>query len=194
MTTTNIITTLEDIAKAGMVAPTTLNGLPGMSSLEIAEITGKKHHNILRDIRKMLTELDVVDSSNLISPQFVEAQYLNSQGKAQPLTILNKELTFTLLARYSFKLANLIVKRWQALEGSGFERVSVQATVVHLVELEKDTRRAALKAMKRGHRNSVKGLKAAVRSGNLTPEGAHVLARRDGLRVTLAAFEQEAIG
>ena len=60
------------------------------------------------------------------------------------------ELTFTLLSRYSFKLANLIVKRWLELEGSGFERVSVQASVVHLVEREKDARRIALRALNRG--------------------------------------------
>ncbi|SDS86650.1 hypothetical protein SAMN05216198_2996 [Halopseudomonas litoralis] len=39
------------------------------------------------------------------------------------------------------------------------------------------------------HRNTVKGLKAAIRKGYLTPEGAHGIARRDGLRVSLAALE-----
>lgn len=146
MTTINI-TTFENIAKTGMVAPTTLNGLPGMSSLEIAEITGKNHGHVLRDIRKMFAELEV--NPNLDSPQFVEAQYRDTQSKTRPLTILDKELTFTLLSRYSFKLANLIVKRWLELEGSGFERVTVQESVVHLVEREKDIRREAFRAIKR---------------------------------------------
>jgi phage regulator Rha-like protein len=145
-TTTNAI--FESIAKADMVAPTTLNGLPGMSSLEIAEITGKKHLHVLRDIRKMLEALEI--NPNLdTSARCVETEAPDSYGRLQPLTILDKELTFTLLSRYSFELSNLIVKRWIALEGSGFERISVQASVVHLVEREKDIRREALKKLKR---------------------------------------------
>lgn len=137
--TNTTVTTIEKITKAGAIAPTTLNGLPGMSSLEIAEITGKKHLHILRDIRKMFDALKI--NPNLdTSPKCVETQSLDSYGRLQPLTILGKELTFTLLSRYSFELSNLIVKRWLELEGSGFERVSVQAAVVHLIEREKDNR------------------------------------------------------
>lgn len=133
------MTTLESISKAGSVSPTTLNGLPGMSSLEIAEITGKNHKHVLRDIRKMLNEI----GPDLDQCQYVETKAPDGYGRFQPMTILDKELTFTLLSRYSFKLSNMIVKRWLELEGSGFERVSVQATVVHLVEREKDNQRAA---------------------------------------------------
>lgn len=142
----------EKIASAGSVAATILNGLPGMSSLEIAEITGKRHAHVLRDIRKMLDELghDEVNGSKFGSVDFVESTYKDSKGQTRPLIVLAKELTFTLLSRYTFKLANLIVKRWLELEGSGFERVSVQAAVIHLVEREKDNRQIALKKINRG--------------------------------------------
>ena len=151
--TTNTATIFENISKAGAVSPTTLNGLPAMTSLEIAEITGKQHGHVLRDISKMLKELDLVGPSKFgESSAFVETSYKNSQGKTQPLSILDKELTFTLLSRYSFKLSNLIVKRWLELEGSGFERVSVQATVVHLGERERDIRSVALKDINKGRR------------------------------------------
>jgi phage regulator Rha-like protein len=140
--------TFEKINKAGAMTPTTINGLPGMSSLEIAEITGKKHLHVLRDIRNMLDALKI--NPNLdTSPKCVETQSPDCYGRLQPLTILDKELTFTLLSRYSFELSNLIVKRWLELEGSGFERVSVQVAVVHLVEREKDNRRAALHDIKK---------------------------------------------
>lgn len=129
---------------------TTLNGLPGMSSLEIAEITGKRHDHILRDIRKMLGALGLNDAPKSGVVQFVEAQYRDAKGQSRPLTVLNKELTFTLLSRYSFELSHLIVKRWLELEGSGFVRVSVQESVVHLVEREKDSRAPALRLINRG--------------------------------------------
>lgn len=140
---------IDQIKAIGHV--TTLNGLPGMSSLEIAGITGKNHKHVLRDVRKMLDALQI--SPNLDqSTQCIETQVPDSYGRLQPLTILDKELTFTLLSRYSFELSNLIVKRWLELEGSGFNRVSVQAAVVHLVEREKDIRQAAFHVINKGAR------------------------------------------
>lgn len=65
------------------------------------------------------------------------------------MVILDKELTFTLIAGYSVKLRHLIVKRWLELEGAGFERASVQSAVVHLIEREKDNRRTAFDDLKK---------------------------------------------
>lgn len=144
---TNTPFTIEALSRYRLVSPTVLNGLPGMSSLEVTEITGKRHDHVLRDIRKMLTALGAKVSPDLGAPQFVETQYQDTQGRLQPLTVLNKELTFTLLSRYSFELSNLIVKRWLELEGSGFQRVSIHASTAHLVEREKDNFRAAHRAM-----------------------------------------------
>lgn len=139
----NTLTIFESISKDGAISPTTLNGLPGMSSLEIAEITGKRHDRVLKDARKMLEELGLTGVVKTDVSSFVETSYQNRQNKAQPMVILDKELTFTLITGYSVKLRHLIVKRWLELEGLGFERVSVRASVVHLIECEKDVRRDA---------------------------------------------------
>ena len=152
------LTTLESIAKAGMVAPTTLNGFPGMSSLEITEVTGKGHKNVLRDIAKMVSALESRGSD--LSRQIVRTQYRDSRGKLQPLAVIDKALTFTLLSRYSYELSNLIVKRWLELEGSGFARVSVQVSVVHLVEREKDVFRKAMKDLRQGPQSQTPAAKA----------------------------------
>ena len=149
---TTTATTFEKITKAGAITPTTLNGLPGMSSLEIAEITGKRHDRVLKDARKMLEELGLIGVVKTDASSFVETSYQNSQNKAQPMVILDKELTFTLITGYSVKLRHLIVKRWLELEGSDFERVSVQVTVVHLIEREKDNRSVVLKDINKGRR------------------------------------------
>lgn len=136
---------IEQIKATGYV--TTLNGLPGMSSQEIAELTGKRHKNVLRDIQKMVEEI----GSDLSQCQFVETQAPDSYGRLQPLTILDKELTFTLLSRYSFKLCRLIVKRWFELEGDGFERVSIRESVRTLAG-ENQARNAILRNLNRGRR------------------------------------------
>lgn len=73
--TTNTATIFENISKAGAVSSTTLNGLPGMSSLEIAEITGKRHDHVLRDIRKMLNELELINAPKSGEVKFVDARY-----------------------------------------------------------------------------------------------------------------------
>jgi phage regulator Rha-like protein len=152
---TNTATIFENISKAGAVSPTTLNGLPGMSSLEIAEITGKRHDHVLGDIRKMLNEMEGDPNLGHLNG---ETSYQSSQSKLLPLTILDKELTFTLLSRYSFKLSNMIVKRWLELEGSGFERVSVQAAVVHL-----STREGQLSNRNEGHQDRCKASQGPLR-------------------------------
>jgi len=145
---------IEQIKPASIV--TTLNGMPGMSSQEIAEITGKRHKNVLRDIQKMVEEI----GSDLSQCQIVETQAPDSYGRLQPLTILDKELTFTLLSRYSFKLSRLIVRRWFELEGSGFIRVSVQESMCQLVERERDVFRKAMKDLRRGPQSQTPTAKA----------------------------------
>jgi len=83
-----------------------------MTSLEIADYTGKDHDNILRDIRKMFEQL----GRGVLS---FEASYRNSQNKAQPMFILPKDLTLTLVSGYSVPMRHAIVTRLQELEGFG---------------------------------------------------------------------------
>ena len=47
---------------------TTISGLPAMSSQEIAQITGRQHKNVLRDIRKMLDQMGMMDIGSNLSP------------------------------------------------------------------------------------------------------------------------------
>lgn len=80
-----------------------------MSSLEIAELTGKAHKHVLTDIRSMLTELEI-DWAGL------SAQYKDSTGRSLPCFNLDREMTDTLLTGYSAKMRRAVVKRWHELE------------------------------------------------------------------------------
>ena len=77
-----------------------LDQLVSMTSVEIAELTGKEHRNVLRDIRNMAEELNALKTeqcSKLSSHIGVtEDVYLNAQGKQQPLYRL--DLSFWSLA------------------------------------------------------------------------------------------------
>ena len=82
-----------------------------MSSLEIAKLTGKEHHNVLADIRKMLEELELGDLK-------FQGSYLSAQKKQMPCFNLPKRECFILVSGYNLKLRAAIIDRWQELEGA----------------------------------------------------------------------------
>lgn len=87
-----------------------------MSSLEIADLTGKRHDHVLRDARAMLEEIQ--------SPQSW-GDYQDGRGRSQPCLMLNKEESLCLVTGYSAKLRMAVIKRWQELEEG--RQVAVQS-------------------------------------------------------------------
>lgn len=86
-----------------------MSGGASMNSREIAELTGKEHKNVMSDIRKMLDDISFASADFL-------ADLPDVYGRPQPVFILDKELTMTLVAGYSAALRYKIVKRWAELE------------------------------------------------------------------------------
>lgn len=82
-----------------------------MSSREIAELTGKRHADVMRDARNMFDQLGLVASS-------FAGYYVASNGKSNPLFNLPKDLTLTLVSGYSVPLRHRIVTRLQELESA----------------------------------------------------------------------------
>lgn len=80
-----------------------------MSSREIADLTGKRHADVMRDIRNMLDEIH--SAQNCV-------QYTDSTGRALPMLMLNKEETLCLVSGYNVKLRMSIIKRWSEIEQS----------------------------------------------------------------------------
>lgn len=80
-----------------------------MSSREIAELTGKRHDHVMRDIRNMLSDLGITD------PIF-GGSYLDSTGRSLPCFNLDREHTECLLTGYSAKMRMAVIKRWRELE------------------------------------------------------------------------------
>ncbi len=98
-----------------------------MTSREIAELTGKEHKNVKRDIRSMLGEL-VLDALNF------ERTYLDGSNREQKEFALDKELTETLLTGYSAPLRRAVIRRWQELE----QRFQVPETLGQALQLAAD--------------------------------------------------------
>jgi phage antirepressor YoqD-like protein len=80
-----------------------------MSSREIAELTGKRHDHVLRDIEKMLSDLGET------SPQ-IWGDLEDSYGRPQRVAFLPKRETLILVSGYSVTMRARIIDRWQELE------------------------------------------------------------------------------
>jgi len=71
-----------------------------MSSNEIAVVTGKRHDNVLRDIKKVLDEAGISESK-------FKRSYLSEQNKELPCYHVPIEVAFTLILSYKNKDCNL---------------------------------------------------------------------------------------
>lgn len=101
-----------------------------MSSLEIAELTGKRHADVMRDIRNMLEELHSAQKC---------AQYKDSTGRTLPMLLLNKEEAYCLVAGYNVKMRMAIIKRWQELESE--PQFKIPTTLSEALQLAADQAR-----------------------------------------------------
>jgi phage antirepressor YoqD-like protein len=81
-----------------------------MTSREIAELTGKEHKHVIRDVRVMIDELEKD------GPTLGHREELDSRGYTS-LFHLDRELTDVLLTGYSAKLRRAVIARWHELEG-----------------------------------------------------------------------------
>lgn len=104
------LSTVELRYKSGTTKETCMTNLINtpktMSSREIAELTGKRHDNVMRTINKC---------GDLLTPQFEDTP--NPQnGQIYKVAQLNKRDSLVLVARLSPEFTAAIVDRWQELE------------------------------------------------------------------------------
>lgn len=85
-----------------------------MSSREIAELAGKRHDHVMRDITVMLTELHGVGGL----PNFGDTYRNEQNGQLYPCFNLPKRETMVLVSGYSITLRARIIDRWMELEAA----------------------------------------------------------------------------
>lgn len=105
--------------------PATGNGPLTMSSRDIAELTEKRHDNVLRDIKAMLLGLygqdgdrfeDLLTDASELRDQVISITCEKDARGYVSAIHLDKEHTITLVAGYDVRLRKRIVDRWLELE------------------------------------------------------------------------------
>jgi len=81
-----------------------------MTTLEIAEITGKNHYHVLRDVR------DLIDQEAITESSFGASEYKDASGKTNVMYTLDFQATMTLITGYNAKLRARVIARWRKLE------------------------------------------------------------------------------
>ena len=87
----------------------TENAVVSMTSREIAELTGKRHDNVMRTIDTL------VENCTISHPQ-IEGGIKGANGVVERLYKLNKRDSIVVVARLSPEFTAAVVDRWQELE------------------------------------------------------------------------------
>ncbi len=94
-----------------------------MSSKEIAEITGKEHKSVMRDIRALSEKVTEKDGY-----KFVPISIKDSYGREQPAYELGKKECLLLASGYDSILRAKIINRWEQLEIEHRDRFPIPQT------------------------------------------------------------------
>ena len=94
-----------------------------MTSLEIAEVTGKQHCHVMEAIRKMEPAWQKVNQSN-----FRLIEYTDSRGRLMPCYQLTKTECLYIATKFNDEARARLVLRWEELE---LERLGTDYTDLH---------------------------------------------------------------
>ena len=83
-----------------------------MTSLDIAEVTGKKHQHVMRDIRLEIEELGEEVSQSI----FGQSTYINGRGREYPCYQFGKDGAMQLALKYDAKTRYNVIKYVDELE------------------------------------------------------------------------------
>lgn len=86
-----------------------------MTSLQIAEITGKPHNDVMKAIRKMEPAWQKVQEGNFSLMQ-EEIEISNGGHKMRPYFSLNKEECLYIATKFNDEARAKLIKRWKELE------------------------------------------------------------------------------
>ena len=117
-----------------------------MTSLQIAEITGKAHKDIMRAIRNMEPAWEKINGR-----KFALVEYKDKKGETRPCFSLNKEECLYIATKFNDEARAKLIKRWKELEEQ-HQKLSVPQNYLEalksLVKTEEEKQQLALENKK----------------------------------------------
>lgn len=113
-----------------------------MSSREIAELTGKRHDNVMADCRTLAAFYAQTYSPEKSGQWVKSSTYTDSTGRKLPCFDLSKQASLDLVTGYSLAHRHAVNVRWQELEaGRGQQLAAIKdpqlaAMVTMLTQLD----------------------------------------------------------
>ncbi|WP_052399125.1 Rha family transcriptional regulator [Candidatus Francisella endociliophora] len=103
-----------------------------MTSRDIAELTGKNHADIMRDIRKEIADLGIELGESI----FALTSYLDRSNRQSPQYIFSRKGIMQLALKYNPKTRFKVISKLEELEESNYRNFN--NTILHrTLELEK---------------------------------------------------------
>lgn len=132
-----------------------------MTSIEVAEITGKRHADVIRDIRD---EIEKLTSQGIFTERiFALGEYIDKNNQRRPMYVLTREGVLQLAARYDavvrFKLIEKVSQPAKVL--SPVQQLLAQAQI--LVEMD-----SRVGAVEQGVRRLEHNCRRTITSNQLT--------------------------
>ena len=93
------------------------SNFPKMSSREIAELVGKQHKNVIRDIRNMEESWEKVTGL-----KFELSEYLDSTGRKLPEYQLDKREVLYVATKWNNETRARLILRWEELENKQLQK------------------------------------------------------------------------
>ena len=107
-----------------------------MTSLEVSEITGKNHADVMRDIR---SEIESIEKEGLEGQRiFAESSYKNSQNKEQPMYTMGREGAMQIATRYSAGIRRKLIMKLEELENKTKLPSTYKEALLALVAAEEE--------------------------------------------------------
>lgn len=125
---------------------TIADGNERMTSLQIAEVTGKPHNDVMKAIRKMEPAWQKINEGN-----FSLVNYQDKKGEIRPCYSLTKEECLYIATKFNDEARAKLIKRWKELEEAR-QKASVPTTYLQalksLVKSEEQRQQLALENRK----------------------------------------------
>jgi anti-repressor protein len=116
-----------------------------MTSREIAELTGKRHDNVMADCRKLVEFYAETYSPEKSGELIKSGTYRDSTGRSLPCFELSREASLDLVTGYSLPHRHAVNQRWMELEEAARKprELSREEILVMALESERERKRLA---------------------------------------------------